>query len=391
MCGENHNSFQKRRYFSGVFLLKGDKCHIGIVIDVAWGFVYNQENRANVCAIGFLEESLMPTIREVAKQAGVSPTTVSHVVNQTRFVSEDVTVRVHKAMDDLGYRPNALARSLRRGETKTIGLILPDSSNPYFAEIGKAIEEKAFSYGYSQILCNTNGDQEKEKFYMEVLLSKQVDGIIFVSAGDSTQAISQLINRRIPVVVVDRYREDLPVDIVFTNNYQGGFNATQHLIDLGHTRIGIIRGPSNLNPSMDRLTGYCDALIQNDLEIDEELIRIGNFHPASGMECTRALLSLEVPPTAIFACNDLMAIGAMRAAAEFGLNIPADLALVGFDNIELSSFTVPLLSTIDQRKDVIGQTAVDMLIERINDPKMQYRQVVLENELIIRESSRSAS
>lgn len=330
----------------------------------------------------------MPTIREVAKKAGVSSTTVSHVINHTRFVSEDVSERVRSAMDELGYRPNALARSLRRGETKTLGLIMPDSANPFFAEIAKEIEKTVFSSGYSLILCNTNGDLEREKFYTEVLLAKQVDGVIFVAAGDETESLLQLVNRKLPMVVVDRYFGDLPVDIVLTNNYLGGYNATRHLIEQGHRRIAVICGPSNVTPSADRVRGYRSAMQDSGLEVDEELVAAGNFDSESGLKCARQLLDVKTPPTAIFACNDLMAIGAVRAVSENGLRIPEDMALVGFDNIELASYTVPALTTIDQREGLLGKTAGEMLIERIQTPSKEHHRVVIDNQLIIRESSR---
>jgi len=214
-------------------------------------------------------------------------------------------------MDKLNYRPNTLARSLRRGETHTIGLILPDSSNPYFAEIGHAIETAAFERGYSIILCNTENDQNKERLYTEVLENKQVDGVIFVAAGQQTDALRELIQNKMPVVLVDRDLPGVEVDTVFPDNLLGGRLATQYLIDSKHTRIGCIAGPSNLTPSSRRVAGYRAALTEANIPVGENLIIRGDFHPESGRLAASKLLELPNHPTAIFACNDLMAVGVL--------------------------------------------------------------------------------
>jgi LacI family transcriptional regulator len=326
----------------------------------------------------------MSTIREVAHRAGVSPTTVSHVINNTRFVSDEVRQRVISAMDELGYRPNALARSLRRGETKTLGLILPDSANPFFAEIGHSIETAAFSQGYNVILCNTDGDLEKERTYVEVLLKKQVDGIVFVAAGERSDSLVHSLKTDLPVVVVDRDLPDVELDTVLSDNYQGGYLATQHLIRLGHRRIACISGPSHLTPSALRVTGYKQALLKAELPLDDRLIVRGDFHPHSGWQATLSLIGLAEQPTAIFVCNDLMAMGALRAAAESGLQVPRDLAIIGYDDIELSSYTTPALSTVRQPKAEIGQAAVRMLLERIQNRYLPPRRELYSATVIVR-------
>jgi LacI family transcriptional regulator len=329
----------------------------------------------------------MTTIREVARKAGVSPTSVSHVVNNTRFVSEDVRERVLASMRELNYRPNALARSLRRGETHTLGLILPDSANPFFAEVGHAIEAAAFALGYSVILCNTENDEAKEHLYTEVLENKQLDGIIFVGAGEDRESISELVKNGLPLVVVDRDMGNLGLDIVTTENYQGGFLATQHLLSLGHQIIGCITGPSNITPSADRVTGYRAALQQAGHPVNESLLVRGDFHAPSGHSAALQLLQLTPHPTAIFVCNDMMAIGALRAASQLGLSVPEDVAIVGFDDIELASYISPSLTTVAQPKLEIGQLAVKLLFERMGDPSLPPRHTVLSTTLVIRESS----
>ncbi|MCX8025096.1 MAG: LacI family transcriptional regulator [Thermanaerothrix sp.] len=330
----------------------------------------------------------MPTIREVAARAGVSPTTVSHVINNTRYVSPETRERVLQAMEELGYRPNVLARSLRRGETHTLGLILPDSANPFFAEVARAIEDAAFREGYNVILGNSENELQKERLYVEVLTTKQVDGLIFVAAGDRSQSLEGLVRQGLPVVVVDRQLSHLDVDTVLADNLQGGLLATRHLIRLGHRRIGCITGPSHLTPSAQRVIGYRQALTEAGLAIEEDLIVRGDFSPRSGYLAARRLFSHPQPPTAIFACNDMMAIGALRALAELRLAVPDVVAVIGFDDIELASYASPPLTTIRQDKVALGQAAVRLLLERIADRELPARRVVIPTTLIERETTR---
>lgn len=330
----------------------------------------------------------MKTISEVAKKAGVSSSTVSHVINNTRFVSPETRKRVEMVIEELGYRPNILARSLRVGETKTIGLILPDSANPFFAESGRQLEEAAFQRGYSLILCNTDGDLAKEKCYTEVLLNKQVDGIIFMATGDDMQSLQELVSRQLPVVVVDRFMDKMELDEVVTDNLQSGYLATSYLITNGHRRIAIIRGPSNITPSAQRVTGYHQALSEANLPIVPDLEATGDFHVESGYFAAQKLLHQKEPPTAIFACNDLMAIGALRAIHEAGLRVPEDISLIGHDDIEMASYIRPTLTTIAQPITQLAETAIKWLVERIELPSLPPRQTVLANRLVERQSTR---
>ena len=329
----------------------------------------------------------MTTIRQVADKAGVSVTTVSHVINNTRFVSDVLRERVQRAMTELNYRPNALARSLRLGQTHTLGLILPDSANPFFAEIGHAIEAAAFERGYSVILCNTENDPAKELLYANVLENRQVDGMIFVAAGGNHEALSSIVRNGLPLVLVDRDLGGLGVDAVTTNNYQGGLLATRHLIELGHTIIGCITGPSDLTPSAERVTGYSDALKEADLKAKGTLFVRGDFHVPSGLTAATHLLQQDPRPTALFVCNDLMAIGALHAAAQLGLRVPDDVAIVGFDDIELASYTIPPLTTVCQPKQEIGHTAIQLILDRMASPARSPRHEILRPQLMIRASS----
>jgi LacI family transcriptional regulator len=330
----------------------------------------------------------MATIREVAESAGVSYATVSHVINNTRLVSQETRERVLTAMEALNYRPNTLARSLRQGKTNTIGLVLPDSANPFFAEISRSIEDEAFKKGYSVFLCNTERDTQRELFYVNVLSNKQVDGIIFVAAGDQADSLDFLLRQRMPVVMIDRDLPNVEVDAVLTDHQLGGFLATRHLIELGHECIACIAGPSTITPSAERMTGYQRALEQAGLSYDERLIIRGDYHAQSGMETTHSILKMNPRPTAIFALNDLMALGALRAAAEAGYSVPRDLAVVGYDDLELAQFTNPPLTTIAQPKKEIGSQAVHLLVDRMARKSLPPSRVVLAPELIIRRSTR---
>jgi len=332
----------------------------------------------------------MTTIREVARHAGVSSTTVSHVINETRFVSDDVRQRVLAAMQELDYRPNVLARSLRRGETCTLGLILPDSANPFFAEMARAVELSAHDQGYSVVFCNTEDDPDKEERYVEVLINKQIDGLIFIAAGDHSASISPLRNHIPPLVLVDRDLLDVPFSTVLADNYQGGCLAAQHLLACGYQRMAIIAGPSNLTPSAQRVTGFLEGLRQAGLNCPPERIIHGDFHPSSGYRAAQDLLSSPHPPDGIFACNDLMAIGALRAAMESGLTIPDNLGIVGFDDIELAAYASPPLTTIAQPKLEMAQQAVVLLLEQISDSSLPARRLILPTGLIQRQSTRSA-
>jgi LacI family transcriptional regulator len=329
----------------------------------------------------------MATIREVAESAGVSYATVSHVINNTRLVSQETRARVLAAMDALNYRPNALARSLRQGRTNTLGLVLPDSANPFFAEISRSIEDEAFKKGYSVFLCNTELDTERELFYVDVLSNKQVDGIIFVAAGDQADSLDFLVRRNMPVVMIDRDVPNVEVDAVLTDNKLGGYLATRHLLELGHRRIACIAGPSSITPSAERIIGYRKALEEAGISYEESLIIRGEYHAQSGMEITHSILSMDPRPTAIFCLNDLMALGALRAAAEAGCSVPQDLAVVGYDDLELAHFTNPPLTTIAQPKKEVGAQAIRLLVDRISRKSRPPSRLVLPPELIVRRST----
>ena len=333
-----------------------------------------------------LPKSNMSTILQVAQKAGVSPTTVSHVINKTRFVSAETTERVMLAMDELGYRPNALARSLRRGETHTLGLILPDSANPFFAEMGRVIEIEAFQHGYSVVLCNTDDNAQKETVYAQVLSTKQVDGTIFVAAGEESDSVETLLHQGMPLILVDRLLPGISTDVVLIDNRQGGAQAARCLVSAGRRRISCISGPSYLTSSAGRLNGFLDELQKLGIDASQVAVERGDFHPESGYQAALSLLGSADGPQAVFCCNDMMAIGLYRAAAELGLRIPEDVAVVGFDDINLSSYLNPPLTTISQPKQQIGRAVVELLLERINERSLPARRLVFETRLVVRQS-----
>lgn len=329
----------------------------------------------------------MTTIREVAKLAGVSYATVSHVVNHTRYVSDDTRQRVLAAMDELNYKPNAIARSLRQGKTNTVGLVLPDSANPFFAEISRSIEDALYKLGFSVILCNTERNLQREAFYVDVLLKKQVDGIIFVAAGDQADSLETVLRQGVPVVLVDRDLPNAGLDAVITDNRKGGYLAVRHLTELGHRRIACIYGPSSITAGAERILGYRQALEEAGIAFDPSLLFMGDYHPDTAFHITNELLEMDIPPTAIFALNDLMALGALHAIARAGRSVPEDLAVVGYDDIELVRFSNPGLTSVAQPKVLIGEYAARFLAYRIDQKKAPTQRVVLPPELIVRGST----
>ena len=330
----------------------------------------------------------MTTIKDVALRAGVSVSTVSHVVNGTRKISASTHERVDKAIRDLAYVPSAVARSLKSNTTRTLGMLIPNSSNPYFAEIVRVVEDRCFGAGYALILCNTDDEPRRQEIYLKVLAERRIDGLVVVSTGDD-ESLSKMLTslRRIPIVLLDREISNQVCDLVETAHMQGGLVATRHLVSLGHRRIACIGGPAGLAPSEQRIAGWRLGLAEAGLHVDTKLLWQGGFTSQGGYEAMHAMLRIDPPPTAVFVCNDLMAIGVLRAAHENGVRVPDALSVVGFDDIELSDFTSPPLTTVAQPKQRMGALAVDMLLERIEGRRQDARKVVLQPELRVRASS----
>jgi len=329
----------------------------------------------------------MTTIKDVAQHAKVSITTVSHVINGTRFVSENSRLRVQQAIEALNYVPSALARSLKSSRTHTVGMMIPNSSNPYFAEIIRGIEDTCFEAGFNVILCNSDDDPHKQGTYVRVLSEKQIDGLIVLSSGSDLELLDTLRSASMPQVVVDREIDDLAADLVEVNHEAGGYLATRHLLELGHSRIACIAGPQALSPSRQRVEGYQRALNEAGIGVDNRLLRTGDFTSEGGHRAMHALLALPERPSAVFASNDLMAIGAICAAAQGGLVIPRDLSVVGFDDIALAAYSNPPLTTVVQPKHQTGELAARLLLERIAEPGRALQREILQPKLCVRQSS----
>ena len=329
------------------------------------------------------------TMQDVADLAKVSKTTVSHVINETRPVSEETRQRVLNSMKELGYQPNILARSLRKKETSTIGLIVPNNANPFYAEVSRGVESLSFEEGYNVILCNSDRNLQKEIAYTELLLKKRVDGILFVGAwvGEQIQHLHEIHLQGIPLAVVDRFTQDLDIDSVRIDNRLGGWLATSHLLGLGHRRISCIGGIPEFTPNAERITGYKKAMGDAGINVESELVIRANFQFEGGYKAAQQLLSLDDRPTAIFACNDLTAIGAIRAATDLGYGVPDDLSVVGFDDIQMAQYACPQLTTISQPMFEMGNLATEMLLERIRDTNIPRRERIFKPNLIVRQST----
>lgn len=331
------------------------------------------------------------TIRDVAEQAGVSVATVSHVINETRPVSDELRQRVLAAMDKLDYQPNALARSLRRQRTSTLGLIIPDTNNPYFAEVARGIEQVAFEHDFTVILCHSDYSPERELQYVDVLRAERAAGAIWIPATEDCEAAKRLVEYEVPLIVLDRRVSEIESPSVVADNFRGGYAATEHLITLGHRRIGCIARPVGLSHSQDRILGYQAALRDYELPLDEALIARGGFRLEDGRRATFHLLDLESPPTAIFAFNDIMAIGALRAAHERELRVPQDFSIVGFDDIPQAAFTCPALTTVSQPKFDMGRRGAELLLDLVAGKRPPTEaDAPLEVRLVVRESTGQA-
>ncbi len=327
----------------------------------------------------------MLTILDVALKANVSIATVSRVINNSPHKVNPITKKkVLKVIRELDYHPNALAKGLLMKKTMTIGIIIPDISNPYYAEIVRGIQDLADPYGYAIILLNTDRNQDRIIKHIYFLREKSADGIIF-SGGiiQGEKVLSCLKELRERVVVIGRHRVDFPAVII--DNVGGAMKATQHLIELNHKRIGFIGGPDKSTSAKERLLGYRNALMQRDYPIDKELIRKGDLTARSGYLSAKELIQ-EKGPTAIFAANDLMAFGTICAAKESGLRVPDDLAVVGFDNILFGSYFTPPLTTVEIPMYHVGAAAMEMLVNLIskkNAEKLRW----FDTKLLIRDST----
>ncbi|HEY4067101.1 MAG TPA: LacI family DNA-binding transcriptional regulator [Burkholderiaceae bacterium] len=331
-------------------------------------------------------ESPRASIRQVAERAGVSVTTVSHALNGTRFVSDAARAKVEEAANALGYVPSEVARWLKQNTTRTLGMLVPNNSNPYFAEIIRGVERRCHAAGYSLLLCNSDDDGERQLDHLRVLAERRIDGLVLVAAGDDAQIVASCAGLRIPLVLVDREIASLRADLIEVDHAAGGELATAHLLSLGHRRVACIGGPAALRPSQQREAGWRRALARAGIKPRARELERGDFDAPSGARALTRLLQSATPPTAVFVCNDLMAIGALHAAHEAGVRVPQALSIIGFDDIELAAYTMPPLTTIAQPKQAIGTGAAEMLLERLGAGRCEPKRLILQPELRLRGS-----
>jgi LacI family transcriptional regulator len=315
-------------------------------------------------------QSRLATIKEVAEHARVSVATVSRVVNNSGYVSTSLRERVETSMRELEYKPSALARSLRRQETRTIGVLVPQMNQPFFSTLIYAMEKTLFAEDYRTLICSSEEDLFKESSYVDILLRQRVDGVIYVPTGQNAEYARRLLQADVPTVLIDRDFPELPISRVVSDNYGGAYAAAQHLVSLGHMRIGLIGGPSYSQSMKARAEGAQQAIRDFGGHYDPSLLMIGTLPEFElGYQAALRLMKRPNPPTAIFAFNDVVAVGVMHAASQLGLTLPDDLSVVGFDDIPLAAYVIPELTTVAQPIYNIGQTAVEVLLRRLANPE----------------------
>lgn len=326
-------------------------------------------------------------MKDVARLAGVSTSTVSHVINKDRFVSDAITEKVDAAIKALNYAPSALARSLKLNQTHTIGMLITASTNPFYSELVRGVERSCFERGYSLVLCNTEGDEQRMNRNLETLMQKRVDGLLLLCT-ETHQPSLEIMQRypSIPSVMMDWAPFDGDSDLIQDNSLLGGDMATRYLIERGYTRIACISGPLDKTPARLRLEGYREAMHNAQLPILDGYEITSNFEFGGGLDAMQKLLAHPERPDAVFVGNDAMAVGVYQALYQAGLRIPQDMAVIGYDDIELARYMTPPLTTIHQPKDELGELAIDVLIHRIAQPGQKQQRMQLTPELVVRGS-----
>lgn len=328
----------------------------------------------------------MATIRDVAKKASVSVATVSRVINRNGYVNTDTAERVADAIQQLNYKPNAVARSLFKKQSKTIALIVPDITNPFFPELARAVEDITNTSQYTLIQCNSDERNEKEQQYLEILKQKYIDGVILASNTINADQVKAL---DVPVVLIDRpHEKNIPT--ITAKNEQGAKLAVNYLKKTGCEVIAHIKGPSGVVTSDQRYKGYLDV-VKDEGWFSSKLVAEGHYQLDRALEATKGLLKSSPHIDGIFAGNDLMAVGALKAAQQLNINVPDDLSIVGFDGIEISRMTSPELTTVAQPIYKMGATAAKKLIDIIEKKTLQHPYEELEIELQVRQTTRSES
>lgn len=328
----------------------------------------------------------MVTIKDIAKEAGVSVATVSYVLND-RPVSDEKKKKVLQAIEDLNYVPNEIARRLRVKKNNTIGLILPDIMNPFYPDLAKGCQDEAKKNGYNLIMINTEDEEDQLVGVLNQVRQGGIDGLILANALErDLEKVEALINTSCPVVLAHRDITSLDIDSVTANNHSGSYVATKHLINEGHEKLAFIEGIADSTVSASRKEGFLKAVKEVGIELNPEWLVKGYTKYDDSYQAAVQLLSLdeEIRPTAIFASSDLMALGALDAAKDYDYSIPDDIAIIGYDDLFLTSFRLVELTTVHVPRYEIGRRAASMLIDKINHKNDENHKVVLDTELIIR-------
>lgn len=331
----------------------------------------------------------MSSLQQVAERANVSIATVSRVLNKSDKVVPETRAAVEQALRDLGYRPSRVARRLRMkdGRAHLVGLIIPDIQNPFYAEIARGVEDAAYASQYALLLCNSDENLDKERFYLDVMQSESVDGLVLPPFDETDPAVLDIVNTGLPVVCVDRSLAKSKTDLVEVDNYQGAFEAVNHLLDRGHKSIGLIEGRTQVSTSRERRRGYLEALAARGISPRRELMRAGDFKQESGRVLAQELLDLRKPPTALFVCNNLMTVGALGALHQRGLRVPQEVAVVGFDDLPWAEALDPPPTVVRQPAYEVGRQAMELLLKRIMEPTRPPITVRLVPELVVRRST----
>jgi LacI family transcriptional regulator len=328
----------------------------------------------------------MATIYDVARRAGVSAATVSRVINGLATVDAELAARVNQAMAELNYRPNAVARNLRRSQTSLWAVIIADIGNPFFTSLVRGVEDVAQRAGFSVVLCNTDEDPSKENTYISAALAENMAGVIISPSGNAS-GITRLLDAKTPVVIIDRELPGVKADTVLVDNEHGAEIATGHLFDSGCRRIACITGPRKVSTAMRRLRGYQRALKAHGATQDADLVRHADFREQGGYAAMASLLDKDAHPDGVFVANNLMTIGAVECLVDRGITVPGDVAVVGFDDIPWAHLVRPSLTTVAQPTYELGRTAALMLTERIADPTRATSAITLHTQLKVRDSS----
>jgi LacI family transcriptional regulator len=329
----------------------------------------------------------MATMKQVAERAGVSISTVSHVINNTRVVSDDVRKRVQGIIAEMRYVPSALARSLKNDKTNTIGVLVPNSSNPYFAELIRWIEDAAFELGYHIILCNTHGGAQKQSAYLRLLMERRIDGLVLVASGADDEQDLLLRHESIPIIQIERALPGLDADLVQGGQEEGAWQATRHLIELGHRAIACVSGPADLPRSRERVGGFLRAMREAGLDVPADAVLHVEFTSAGGHAAFGSLLARPHRPSAVFVTSDLMALGGLCAASGAGVRVPGELSVVGYDDIGAACYAAPPLTTMAPPKREMARLAIARLIERIRGGREPLRSIALASSLVVRAST----